>query len=227
MDIDVIILSYTKNDSIFNMNIECIDSINKSSEQHNFNIFIVETEKEQKFFYPYDNVKVIQPESDFNYNKFINVGLQYCKNDWILISNNDTVYHKNSIDALLRAHSIDNELLSLSPIDDTWFRHNHFDRNNLMHYGYRTSFEITGWSILMNKKVIEIIGNFDEQFAFWYQDNDYANNLKKYNIKHALISNSQVTHKLSSSYSLIEKDKFNEFTNGALKVFSDKWSGGH
>lgn len=223
MVIDVIILSYAKNDDIFNMNVECIDSINRSSNEHQFNIFVVETEKEKKFSYPFANVNVIQPESEFNYNKFINIGLQFCKSDWILISNNDTVYHNNSIDELLRAHSIDNGLLSLSPMDDTWFRHNHFDRNKLIHYGYRTSFEITGWSILMNKKVLEIMGNFDEQFAFWYQDNDYANNLKKFNIKHGLVSTSKVTHKLSSSYSLIQKEKLHEFTNGAATIFSNKW----
>ena len=85
MTIDVIILSYAKNDSIIKMNNDCIDSLNSSSDQHTFNIFLVETESSKEYKYPQENVTVIQPGIEFNYNKFLNIGLKECKNDWILI----------------------------------------------------------------------------------------------------------------------------------------------
>ena len=35
---------------------------------------------------------LIFPDEDFNYNKFVNIGLEECKNEAILITNNDVFY---------------------------------------------------------------------------------------------------------------------------------------
>lgn len=223
MEIDVIILSYTKDESIHKMTNECIDSINNSTTAHTFNIILVETDKSGTFPYTQDNVTTIVPEEDFNYNKFLNIGLKECKNEWILISNNDTVYHNGWLEKMLESHDIDNEILSMSPFDDIWHIHNTFDKATPIHYGHRVSYEITGWSILMNKKVLEIIGDFDEDFKFWYQDNDYAQNLLKHKIIHALITDSKVTHLLSRSHGLIDNNERHNMTNGLNSVFINKW----
>lgn len=223
MTIDVIILSYAKNDSIIKMNNNCINSLNTSSENHKFNILLVETESTKEYKYPQENVTVIQPKIEFNYNKFLNIGLKECKNDWVLISNNDTIYHNNFLENMMLAHQYDNFILSMSPMDDGWHRHQTFDKSTGIYYGYRTSYEVAGWSILVHKSVIEKIGGFDEQFTFWYQDNDYANSLMENNIKHALIRNSKVTHLLSKSHGLIESEKKYSMTDGLGVNFINKW----
>jgi GT2 family glycosyltransferase len=139
MTIDVIILSYAKNDSIVEMNNNCINSLNSSSDSHKFNILLIETESTKEYRYPQENVKVIQPGIEFNYNKFLNIGFKECKNDWVLISNNDTIYHKNFLENMIDANQIDNDILSMSPMDDAWHRHKLFDKTNQIYYGYRTS----------------------------------------------------------------------------------------
>jgi len=224
MIVDVIILSYAKTESIVEMNNNCINSLNSSSDEHKFNIILIETDSTKEYVYQQENVKVIQPGIEFNYNKFLNIGLKECKNEWVLISNNDTIYHKHFLENMFDIQKNDTTLLSMSPMDDTWFRHNTFDRLNPVYYGYRTSYELTGWSILANKKVFDIIGEFDEEFTFWYQDNDYSNNLIKYGIKHALITNSKVTHLLSRSHGLIEQEKKYEMTDGLGVKFMKKWN---
>jgi GT2 family glycosyltransferase len=221
--IDVIILSYAKNDEIINMNNNCINSILNSTTNYKFNIFLIETDSTKEFEYPQENVKVIQPGLEFNYNKFLNIGLKECKSDWILISNNDTIYHKGFIERMFDIYNFNNEILSMSPMDDDWKWHANFDRNIDFFYGYRTSFEVAGWSILINKSVFEKIGEFDEQFSFWYQDNDYANSLIKNNIKHALVTNSKVTHLVSKSHDLIDQEKIFEMTGGLFSTFENKW----
>lgn len=223
MTIDVIILSYAKEDSVIFMNNECIDSINNSTTEHKFNIILVETESTKKYNYYQDNVTVIQPNEEFNYNRFLNIGLKYCNNEWVLISNNDTIYHKWFLERLLEANEHDNELLSMSPMDDSWHRHALFNRDFDIYYGYRTSYEITGWSILINRSVLNKIGDFDEEFKFWYQDNDYAETLSKNKIKHALITKSKVTHLLSKSHDFIEDSKKFEMTDGLGIKFTNKW----
>lgn len=205
------------------MNNECIDSINNSTTDHKFNIILVETESTKTYKYYQDNVTVIQPNEEFNYNRFLNIGLKYCNNEWILISNNDTIYHKWFLERLLEANEHDNELLSMSPMDDSWHRHALFNRDFDIYYGYRTSYEITGWSILMNRSVLNKIGDFDEEFKFWYQDNDYAETLSKNKIKHALITKSKVTHLLSKSHDFIEDSKKFEMTDGLGIKFTNKW----
>jgi GT2 family glycosyltransferase len=224
MIIDVIILSYAKNDDIIKMNNDCINSLNSSSDTHKFNILLIETESTKEYKYTQENVRVIQPKIEFNYNKFLNIGLKQCSNDWVLISNNDTIYHKNFLEELLKANENDNGILSMSPMDDNWHRHVTFNKDIKIHYGYRTSYEVAGWSILVNKSAIEKIGGFDEQFTFWYQDNDYANSLQVNGIKHALITDSKVTHLLSRSHGLIEEEKKYSMTDGLGITFFNKWS---
>jgi len=223
MVVDVIILSYVKDDSIIKMNNDCINSLNSSSENIKFNILLIETDWIKEYKYDQPNVKVIQPKEEFNYNKFLNIGLKECNNDWVLISNNDTIYHKNFLEEMMVAHNYDNQILSMSPMDDDWHRHQTFDKKSDIYYGYRTSYEVAGWSILVHKSAIQAIGGFDEQFTFWYQDNDYAYSLMKNNIKHALITNSKVTHLLSKSHGFLEGRKKYEMTDGLGHVFMNKW----
>ena len=42
--------------------------------------------------------------------------------------------------------------------------------------------------------VLMTIGKFDEQFDFYFQDDDYIEQLRLYNIKHASIKSSIVAH---------------------------------
>ena len=108
-------------------------------------------------------------------------------------------------------------------MDDNWHRHVLFNKNIPVHYGYRTSYEIAGWSILVKRKILNDIGGFDENFKFWYQDNDYALTLQKNKIKHALITKSKVTHLLSKSHNLIEPNKKFEMTDGMGINYNNKW----
>lgn len=221
--IDVIILSFCKDNSIKEMNINCINSINDSSDNYKFNIILVETDSDNIHEYPQDNVKVIQPNEKFNYNKFLNIGLEYCDNDWILITNNDTIYEKNFIENMMDAHNKDMDLLSMSPMDvDSGYQSDMgFDKS--VHYGYEIMKQLVGWSILMNKKIIDIIGKFDENFTFLYQDADYAKKLEINNIKHGCVTNSRAKHLVNVSHGLIEPEEYEKMTTGMEKMFKTTW----
>jgi len=224
MEIDVILLTYTKNNELYNMTKKCIESIINSEEKYDFRIHLIETDKTKKYKYDYKQVNIIVPNEEFNYNKFLNIGLKNCKSEWILISNNDTEYKEGWLTEMLKQNKKDNNLLSMSPFCPIWYRHNNLFKDNIeLLYGYRTSYELTGWSILLNKKVIDKIGLFDEQFSFWYQDNDYSMNLQKHKIKHALIKNSIVLHYLSKSHNLIDDNKKQDMTNKLSIPFNKKW----
>jgi len=225
MIIDVVLLTYTKNDYFFDMTNKCINSIINSEKNYSFNIKLIETDKTFKYFYDFDCLNTIVPEEEFNYNKFVNIGLKQCKNEWILVSNNDTEYTEGWLTEMLNQYSKNNSILSMSPYCPTWGKHkNNFNKGKDVYIGHRASFELAGWSILMNRKVIDRIGYLDEQFDFWYQDNDYGMNLRKYSIKHALIRNAIVHHGVSKSHELLEKDRKYNMTDGSIGRFKRKWS---
>jgi GT2 family glycosyltransferase len=223
MNIDVIILSNTKDLTLYGLTQRTINTL-RFSENINFDIKIIESNKkylEQGFVY--DSCKVIIPNEEFGYNKFLNYGLKECQNDWVVVANNDLIFTKNWLTKLLEYNKNNQEVLSLSPWEPTWHVKRGMNGNIPAHIGYRTSFEITGWCLLIHKSVIDKCSLFDPQFMFWYQDNDYGLTLQKHNIKHALVTSSRVYHMVSGSHHLLEdKNKFN-MTDGQLEILRKKW----
>ena len=65
------------------------------------------------------------------------------------------------------------------------------------------------------------MGEWDESFSFWYQDNDYCNFLNKENFKHCLLGDAIAKHKVSASHSLVSN--IHEMTHGLEGVLHTKW----
>ena len=201
--IDVIILSYTKNLYYYGLTTRTIESLRMLNPNISFNVILIETNKHAKDEgFLYRDINVITPSSEFNYNHFLNIGLNQCSADYILIINNDLIFSEHSIETMLNIMK-NNSIKSASPIEPNWPKHKDFLHSSKPIEGYETGKELAGWCILLSKEVINTIGKFDENFKFWYQDNDYAENLKKHNIKHYLIPTARVYHVLSQSHSLI------------------------
>ena len=221
-NVDIIILSYTKDKNIFDMTTRCINTI-KSQTGINCNIIVVETNKhfvEDGFTY---NATVILPGEEFNYNRFLNIGLKYCTAPYILITNNDVIFYKNSIMNLVEALKT-TDLISVSPIDLYYNKHAAFLNHEIsLIEGTKVGVHLTGWCFMVKNEIFNIIGKFDEQFSFWYQDNDYCNLLNKYKLKHALVANAAVCHFGGQSHHLIEVDKFYDKTNGSEAILNAKW----
>ena len=217
-NIDVVILSNTANIEYYKMLKQCITSI-KSNTDVNTNIILVETNKELKgkdLKLPIDTI-YIPEEEEFNYNKFLNYGLQFCKNDFICITNNDVIYESNTLKVLV--DSLD-KYDSVSPWDnrDSW----KFHKERKTYEGYRTTIHLTGWCIVTTKETLKNIGgSFDERFEFWYQDDDYSRLLQQNNLTHALIGDVSVYHLGQQSHKLFED--VNKKTQGMSEVFLRKW----
>ena len=218
-DLDIVILSNTADINYYKLLKQCITSI-KSNKDINTNIIVVETNKELKgkdLKLPID-VLYIPDDEVFNYNKFLNYGLNYCKHDFICISNNDVIYEANTLKVLV---DYLDKYDSVSPWDnnDSW----KFHPARGTYEGYKTTSHLTGWCIVTKRSTLEKIGGtFDENFAFWYQDNDYAELLKTHNLTHALIGDVSVYHLGQRSLKLFG-EKVNEMTHGLLDTFNQKW----
>lgn len=215
-DVDVVILSNTANVQYYNLLAECIDSIKKTSQA---NVIVVETNSKLKNkSIPLSIDKIIFPCEEFNYNAFLNKGINETTREKIIISNNDVIYEPNCI---LNLASALNSYDSVSPVDKNNSKHQNI---STITEGAEVGFHVIGYSIGIKKTTLKRIGEFDENFTFWYQDNDYCNLLKKYKLKHALIPDAKCFHYGGVSHNLIPPEKIKDKTDGLYRVLKEKWN---
>ena len=225
MNIDFIFLSKTENIFFKNLLQGALKSLILSNipSINNFTINIIESStKPIKLDFKHANI-INFDKSIFNYNRAINLGLKHCKNDWICICNNDLIFDKNWISNIKNIIDKEPDILSISPISPTHIKHrNLYNKTTTPIYleGYTTGLHVCGWCILVHKSIIDKIGTFDETFDFYFQDNDYAETIKKLNVRHVLATKSVVTHIQSQSSKKL--DKRTKFNTDRLK-FSNKW----
>jgi GT2 family glycosyltransferase len=223
--LDVIFLSYTESLWYYGLTRRSIETLIFGNRSLNLNIVLVETNpKIYEFGFDYPDCTIIIPEEPFNYNRFINLGLRQCSSKYVLVCNNDLVFGEHSIENLLGVMQTNN-FNSCSPYEPNWHakKFHVADLNQDYIEGYEVQNHLTGWCICFNREMALNLNVFDERFAFWYQDDDYARSLKKNNIKHYLIPSSIVYHEFSASHRLL-KEKHHEMTHGLKPVFDSKWN---
>ena len=210
INIDVICLTNTNDTEFYELIKQTLDTLLLTKGEYIFDIKLMESNIDSNFIYDYPNLQVITPNEKFNYNKFLNIGLKYCTNDWVLIINNDLVFTPEWLDNIMVEYHSDPNIKSFSPFEPDWFNKYYyglFNEGNV-YTGYTTGVELLGWCILVKKEVLDLINGFDEQFVFYYQDNDYGLTLQKHGINHALIKNSVVYHLMSKSHNLMSEEEY-------------------
>jgi len=225
INIDVICLTNTNNKEFYELTKRTIDTLLLTNGDYRFNIKLIESNNNSTFIYDYPNVDYIKINQDFHYNRFLNIGLKYCTNEWVLIINNDLVFTPEWLDNIMVEHHSDPEIKSFSSFEPNFVmnvRPDMYHKGNVF-FGYQPTVQLMGWCILVRREVFNIIGEFDERFNFWCQDDDYGLTLKKYNIKHALIKNSVVYHATSQSHTLIKKEDLYFKTSLMEKELEKKW----
>jgi len=224
MNIDVIILSNTSDLSYYGSTCRTINSLKSSDIENKLHITVVETQSEANFKsngFVYYGCNTLFPEQAFNYNKFLNIGIENCKSEWILICNNDLIFTKKWLVNMVESIQQNADILSFSPICPWSEMYSELKTTDIIE-GYQVSKHICGWCILLNKSVIDKCNLFDEQFEFWCQDDDYAQELQKHGVRHALVPTSKVYHVSNLSHELLGNKKV-ELTHKQQEKFFKKW----
>ncbi|MDR7372326.1 glycosyltransferase [Flavobacterium aquidurense] len=192
MNLSIIILSKTDTIDLHTMTMNCINSLMETEHSISKELLLIESNKDyfnSDFKYP-DFVNVIVPGSDFNFHKFLNIGIKASKGDYIALCNNDLIFHEHWFSAILEIANKNKDILSFSPKGTAPL----LNQNAEFSLGYKVRTHVNGWCIVAKKELFDKIGLLDEKFDFFYADNDYAMTLKRRNIKHARVHNSHVIH---------------------------------
>jgi len=191
MKLSAIILSRTDTLELFEMTKNCIQSLLDSEMDIDFEVIIVESNKQypDSGFEYADFVKVIVPYERFNFHQFLNIGIASATGDFVALCNNDLIFHKGWFSEILKISEKHTDILSFSPSEE---EHASPGRDFLI--GYKVKQQLKGWCIVVKKKLFKKIGPLDETFSFYFADNDYGMTLKYHNLKHALVYGSYVEH---------------------------------
>jgi GT2 family glycosyltransferase len=221
--IDIIILSYAKNEELRAITNQGIESLLASEDPREieFNILVIESNKNTGP-YQYPNTTTIYPDTAFGYNKYMNIGIKATYNPYLCLCNNDLIFHKGWASAILKAMDNDPLLLSASPYCPIFHTSRGFDENGPVLEGYFGV--LGGWCIFVKREVFDIIGLFDERLIFWYCDADYCKTLEKYGVRNCLVPASKVTHLGSESLSTVDDKEYQKLTQVPRIYYSYKWN---
>lgn len=228
--LDIIMLANTVNDEIYRMTKNALRTLKESSGSENFNIILVESNKDLHLEYK-DASIVLKPGIPFNYNKFLNIAAEQCKGDYSCVVNNDVIFHKEwwvKMEKAMVKHNLD----TASPRSPTQqngivpfaeIKHR-FTPETMVKIGFDLIIHFCGWCWVMKKEVREWIFPLDEQFAFFFQDNDIIMRLKERNCIHGLVASSKVDHFGQKSHGTFSsKDEWLKNTFALEKNFKEKW----
>jgi len=213
MTVDIIILSHARNQMLLELTQRTINSCHTSESEISFNILVIE--QEQGVIY--NNCTMHYITEPFNYNRFMNIGISMTSNEYVCLCNNDLEFKKGWCSNMIPIMQKYNLLSACPKCPDSTV-----GRTLPVDFGYNNKHHMSGWCIMTNRKLYGIIGKINEDFPFWFADNEYAEQLKEFKVRHALISSSVVRHLGSSTLSLLDAVTHNEYTTALIEKFIAK-----
>jgi hypothetical protein len=229
--LDVVIISYAKDDYCKNLTKSCITSIlnSESNAIKDFNIIVVESEPGVKWEDLAENVKTYEAPLPYGYHKFLNFGRKQGNSPWVALCNNDLEFTKGWFTNIINASKNVPNAMSFSPIcPKTQTLYGIYENTGLIE-GYEIRKHISGWCIVHKREIYDAIGDLDERFHHWFCDNDYSMELIKNRIKHVLVTNSVVVHHDKNIGKTTERvvkdyDQMYKMTSGSYPLFKEKWN---
>jgi hypothetical protein len=228
--IDVIIVSYAKDEYCKRLTYNCIESLFLSEENPNiFNVIIVESEpcvKWENYFAT--NVTTYDAPLPYGYHKFLNFGRKKGGSEWVALCNNDLQFTKKWFSEILKANEENPNIISFSPMCPMTQVMYGINSHSGIHIGYEIRKQLSGWCIVHKREIYDKIGDLDERFYHWFCDNDYAMTLYNKGLYHALVTDSIVIHHDKNIGKTTERvietnDEMYRLTMGSHSIFQKKW----
>lgn len=179
--VDVIMLSKVDKYRDSMMTQKAIDSCINGSNGLPVNIIVMEGGIGQ-----YRNATTIPNRDPFNYNQFANKGASLGSADWIMVANNDLVFHDGWLHNLIAAgHDV------VSPHEPNDPRQADIIENT---EGDVTGRHFSGWCFMVRRKLWQDIGGFDDDVDFWCSDDVVIEQVKAAGVLPMIVKDSRVEH---------------------------------
>lgn len=205
--VDVIILSNATSQKLFRMTQQSVDSC-RATAGVPVRVIVVE-----QTGHTYTGAETIHNSGAFNYNRFANEAIQTGTSEWVVIANNDLIFHPGWLSKLLETN-----YPVMSPRNPKDSRQKNVAVNLS---GYDNFINFSGWCYMMKRSIWEDIGGLDECVDFWCSDDVVIEQLKKIGVPPMVVSSSTVEH-LASQTLARASDKQN-LMYGGVHQFVQKY----
>lgn len=229
-EVDIVIISYAKNETCYNLTKNCLESLYDSEKDIKFNVFVVESEEGVSWDIINPDIVTVKAPLPYGYHKFLNFGRKLGKSEFVALCNNDLIFKEDWMTNIFEAYEYNPNYYSFSPICPKTQPQYGIKINTGLIFGYDIRKHLSGWCIVQRREIYNLIGDLDESFIHWFCDNDYALSLSSKKIKHMLVTNSIVEHHEhtigKTTQEVIDtQEDLDKLTTGAVNIFKNKWSG--
>lgn len=218
MKLSVIILSYTIDDEVYQMNCQAIESLFASEDWSDGEPEVVLMESNRESAYEYDGrIRVMMPGEEFGFHRFFNIGLDNTSGEFIAFCNNDIVFKPGWWSAIMRIKEQYPKFMCFSPVDSTYpMMAEEIAKGKDYSIGWENKRHFAAWCFVWERKVFDTIGRFDETFDFYSADDDELQTLRYYAIPNVLVTGSEVKHLSQvvtkkvgiNKYAVTDKEKY-------------------
>lgn len=227
---DVVFLTKTSNLDVHKMTSSAINSLKESESNNNFRVILVESQQNSKFLY--DNVDVLLEfkESEFNYNKALNMAFDHIQSEFVSVFNNDVLFTEvwySNLRLYMDVFGLDSAspwcpLPQNGPKPEIQQAILNYNPSTVVR-GYEPILTFNGWGWVMRKNVLLDLLPLDENMKFWFQDNDMCMQLRQRGYVHGCVVDSHVIHFGQKSYTLIDQNSLHSLTMGVYQDYIKKW----
>lgn len=161
----------------------------------------------------YQRCATLHTDEKFHYNRFANFGASLGSADWIVIANNDLLFHDGWLHRLLAAN---HPLVSPKCPRDS--RQTEFTSNTT---GFITGRHLSGWCFMISRKMWEDIGGLDESVSFWCSDDVVVEQAREYGVAPMIVPDAVIEH--VQSMTLNTKPSRDELTWKQIDIFAEKY----
>ena len=230
-NVDVVIISWAKNEELEQITKNGLDSLFTSEENTRFHAYIVESNRSVNYDGYNNNTQghscttIYPDDTEFGYHKYLNLGRKRGVSEYVVLCNNDLTYEKNWASSIMEEMEKKPFIMSASPWCPQTQGNNQSHRGSIF-YGYTVRGELAGWCIFQKRSIYDRIGDLDENFTHWYCDNDYGMTLQSVGIVHSLIADSVVNHHdkmLGKTHEIFDNDYQVNTTVMQRTKFEKKW----
>lgn len=171
----------------------------------------------------YPEIEIIKNKENLGYSAAVNIGMKNTKNDYVIITNNDVVFTEHSIDILLTSIKNIPKAGLIGPQqfypNGKWqrsygdfsgikcglkylfcitlivniFNKYFYNINNKNRKRKKVEY-IDGATLLVSRKIFNVIDGFDEDYFFYGEDMDFSYKLKIRNYNRYIIPKAIVYH---------------------------------
>lgn len=242
--ISIVIVTYN-NQSI---TAECINSIVEKTKYPNYEIIIVDNASSdstcdylKELDKKYDHIKVILNDVNYGFAKGNNIGLREANGEFLLLLNNDTVVTNGWLTGFVKHLKNHKELGMVGPVTNSIGNEAQIDiqyatidlmdqaAQNYTKIHFNQIYENIGilamYCVMMPREVFSKVGYLDEIYGIgMFEDDDYANALRKHGYELACAEDVFIHHYGSVSFKKLEDEKYRKVFEENKKKYEEKWN---